>query len=166
MNKTKFLTVLVVLLLALNAVTLYFVWGKKDGEKRRPGNGGGRPYSEYISKKLHFDTVQQEQLKQLRDSHKQELDSLRKEEKTIQEAKSQLLKDGVTDSLKLDSVFTLAAANKKKFEMAFHKHFMQIRALCRPDQLLLFNQTLDEMNKRRWPSPGDKKPTPPSKEKK
>lgn len=149
MNKTKFLTVLVVLLLALNAVTLYFVWGKKDGEKRR--QGGGRPYSEYISKKLNFDTVQKEQLKLLRDKHKQELDLLRKEDKAIQEAKTQLLKDGVTDSLKLDSVFTLAAANKKKFEMAFHKHFLQIRALCRPDQLELFTKMLDEMRKRRMP---------------
>ncbi|RXK58402.1 periplasmic heavy metal sensor [Lacibacter luteus] len=156
MNKTKFLTVLVVLLLALNAVTLYFVWGKKDGEKRRPGNGGGRPYSEYISKKLNFDTVQKEQLKLLRDSHKLELDSLRKEEKTIQDVKTLLLKDGVTDSLKLDSVFTLAAANKKKFEMAFHKHFMEIRALCRPEQLELFTKMLDEMRKRRMPVPAPK----------
>ncbi len=166
MNKTKFLTVLVVLLLALNAVTLYFVWGKKDGERHRPGNGGGRPYSEYISKKLNFDTAQQEQLKLLRNKHKEELDSLRKEDRALQEAKTQLLKNGVTDSLQLDSIFSLSALNKKKFEMAFHNHFMQIRALCRPDQLQLFNQTLDEMNKRRWQGPGDRKPAQQQKEKK
>mgnify|MGYP002654363940 CR=1 FL=1 len=163
MNKTKFLTVLVVLLVALNAVTLYFVWDKRNDDKRR---GGGRSYSEYISKKLNLDPIQQEQLKSLRNNHKLELDSLRKEDKAIQEAKTQLLKDGVTDSLQLDSIFSLAAINKKKFEMAFHKHFMQIRALCRPDQLQLFNETLDEMNKRRWQGPGDRKPTQQEKEKK
>jgi len=114
MSKTKFLTILVVLLLIVNAVTLYFLIEKKDGNKRR-STGGNRSYSEYISKKLNFDTVQKEQLKQLRDNHKQELDSIRKEERQIQELKTQLLKEGVTDSLKLDSILDLSVAVKKKF---------------------------------------------------
>lgn len=163
MSKTKFLTILVVLLLVLNAITLYFFLGNKPAPKKKPN--GNRPYSEYITKKLNLDTVQQQKLKELRDKHKQELDSLRKEDRQIQEAKTQLLKDGVTDSVKLDSIFTVAAANKKKFELAFHNHFMQIRALCRPDQLELFNQTLDEMNKRRMQGWGDKKGPQQSKEK-
>jgi periplasmic protein CpxP/Spy len=163
MSKTKFLTILVVLLLLLNAVTLYFLIGNKPAPKKKPG--GNRSYSEYISKKLNFDTIQFQQLKELRDNHKKELDSLRKEDRQIQEAKTQMLKDGVTDNVKLDSIFTVAAANKKKFEMAFHNHFMQIRALCRPEQLQLFNQTLDEMNKRRMQGWGDKKGPQQSKEK-
>lgn len=164
MSKTKFLTILVVLLLVLNAITLYFFLGNKPAPRKKPG--GNRPYSEYIIKKLNLDTVQQQKLKELRNKHKQELDSLRKEDRQIQEAKTQLLKEGVTDSVKLDSIFTISAANKKKFELAFHKHFMQIRALCRPDQLQLFNQTLDEMNKRRMQGWGDKKGPQQSKEKK
>jgi Spy/CpxP family protein refolding chaperone len=153
-----------VLLLVLNAITLYFFLGNKPAPKKKPANN--RPYSEYITRKLNFDTVQQQQLKELRDKHKQELDSLRKEDRQIQEAKTQFLKDGVTDSAKLDSIFTLSAANKKKFELAFHNHFMQIRALCRPDQLQLFNQTLDEMNKRRMQAWGDKKNQPQKDDKK
>ena len=155
MNKTKFLTVLVVLLLALNAITLYFVWGKRGDDKHRNG-GGGRPYSEYISKKLNFDTAQTEALKKLRDAHKGELEALRNEDKQIQDAKFKLLKDGTTDSLLLDSLTNLSAANKKKFELAFHKHFMQIRALCRPEQVELFKKTIEEMQKRRMPPQGGK----------
>jgi len=41
---------------------------------------------------------------------------------------------------------------------------MQIRALCRPDQLKLFNETLDEMNKRRMQGWGDKRGTQQTKE--
>ena len=163
MSKTKFLTILVVLLLILNAVTLYFLVGNKPAPKKKPN--GNSSYSEYMSKKLNFDTVQFQQLKALRDNHKKELDSLRKEDRQVQEAKTQMLKEGVTDSARLDSIFTLAAANKKKFELAFHKHFMQIRALCRPDQLPLFNQTLDEMNKRRMQALADKKPQQKANEK-
>lgn len=153
MNKTKFLTVLVVLLLALNAVTLYFVWGKRGDANHR---GGGRPFSEYISKKLNFDTAQTEALKKLRDAHKAELEALRNEDKQIQDAKFTLLKDGSTDSLLIDSLTNLSASNKKKFELAFHKHFLQIRALCKPEQVELFKKTIEEMQKRRMPPPGGK----------
>lgn len=156
MNKTKFLIILVLLLLVLNAVTLFFLLGKKDSPKNRPG--GGRPYSEYLTKKLNLDTAQVAQLKELRDKHKQELGELWKEDRQLQEAKFVLLKEGSTDSLKLDSLLTLIIANKKKFELAFHNHFLQIRALCRPDQVELFNNTLDEMKKRRTQGfGGDKK---------
>lgn len=156
MNKTKFLIILVLLLLVLNAVTLFFLLGKKDSPKNRPG--GGRPYSEYLTKKLNLDTAQVAQLKELRDKHKQELGELWKEDRQLQEAKFVLLKEGSTDSLKLDSLLTLIVANKKKFELAFHNHFLQIRALCRPDQVELFNNTLDEMKKRRTQGfGGDKK---------
>lgn len=156
MNKTKFLIILVLLLLVLNAVTLFFLLGKKDSPKNRPG--GGRPYSEYLTKKLNLDTLQVAQLKELRDKHKQELGELWKEDRQLQEAKFVLLKEGSTDSLKLDSLLTLIVANKKKFELAFHNHFLQIRALCRPDQVELFNNTLDEMKKRRTQGfGGDKK---------
>jgi periplasmic protein CpxP/Spy len=157
MNKTKFLTILVLLLLVLNAVTLFFLLGKKDGPKNKPG--GGRPYSEYLTKQLNLDSMQVAQLRVLRDKHKEELGNLWKEDRELQEAKFVLLKEGSTDSVKLDSIVTLIVANKKKFELAFHNHFMQIRALCRPDQVELFNKTLDEMKKRRTQGfgGGDKK---------
>jgi protein CpxP len=166
MNKTKFLTILVLLLLVLNAVTLFFLLGKKDGHKNKPG-GNGRPYSEYLTKQLNLDTIQVAQLKDLRDKHKQELGVLWKEDRELQEAKFVLLKEGSSDSLKLDSLLTLIVANKKKFELAFHNHFLQIRALCRPEQVELFNKTLDEMKKKRMQGyGGDKKNAAPSKEKK
>ncbi len=164
MNKSKFLTIAVVLLLLLNATTLYFLFAKKN--YKRSSHGGNRHYSEFIIKQLKFDTVQAAQLKQLRDQHKLELDELRKQDKQLQDAKFTLLKEGVTDSLKIDSVLHLVVANKKQFELAFHKHFMEIRALCRPDQLELFNKTVDDMMKRRMHGPGDKKTAQQSKENK
>lgn len=164
MNKSKFLTIAIVLLLLLNATTLYFLFAKKN--YKRSSHGGTGHYSEFIIKQLKFDTVQIAQLKQLRDQHKPELDELRKQDKLLQDARFTLLKKGVTDSLKIDSVLNLLAANKKQFEMAFHKHFMEVRALCRPDQLELFNKTIDEMMKRRTHGPGDKKTAQQSKEKK
>ena len=82
MNKTKFLTIAVLLLLLLNATTLYFLFAKKND--KRSSRGGNRPYSEFIIKQLKFDTVQAAQLKQLRDQHKLELDELKKQDKQFQ----------------------------------------------------------------------------------
>lgn len=154
MNKTKFLTAALLLLLVLNAVTLYFLFAKRSG--KRPGRDGGRPYSEFISKQLNFDTIQKAQLVKLRDEHKTELELLRKEDKMLHDSLFAYVKRGDMDSVKIDSVANLIAANKKQFEIAFLKHFSQIRSLCKPEQLELFNQTVDQMMKKRMPPQGER----------
>lgn len=130
------------------------MFGKRS--EKRPGSrrDGGRPYSEFISKQLNFDTVQKVQLAKFRDEHKTELDQLRKEDNVLHDSLFAYVKRGDMDSVKIDSVTNLIAANKKQFEIAFLKHFSQIRSLCKPDQLELFNKTVDQMRKRRMPSFG------------
>lgn len=154
MNKVKFLSAAVVLLLILNAVMLFFMFGKRP--EKRPGGGrdGGRSFSEFISKQLNFDTIQKAQLIKLRDEHKTDLDQLRKEDNILHDTLFAYIKRGDLDSAKIDSVTNLIAANKKQFEIAFLKHFSQIRSICKPDQLELFNKTVDQMRKRRMPSFG------------
>ncbi|MBY0478918.1 MAG: hypothetical protein K2Q24_14810 [Chitinophagaceae bacterium] len=152
MNKTRFLTIAVLLLLILNASTLFFLFQKRGGPH---SYRGGRPYSEFMSKQLKLDAQQETQLKQLRDEHKTELDKLRKEDMELHEQLFMFVKTGNNDSLWIDSITTLIAANKKRFEHTFFKHFLQIRSICRPDQLELFNTTIDQIMKRRMPSPGE-----------
>lgn len=154
MNKTKFFTAALLLLLVLNAVTLYFLFAKHGD--RRFHRGDGRPYSEFISKQLNFDTTQKSRLTRLRDEHKAELDQLRKQDNILHDSLFAYVKRGDMDSVKIDSVTNLIAANKKQFELVFLKHFSQIRSLCRPDQLELFNKTVDQMMKKRMLSPNNR----------
>lgn len=121
---------------------------------------GGRPVINFISHQLNFDEKQQTEFKILRDQQKTELENLRNDDKRIRDGLVTSLKSGVTDSLKIDSITSLLAASRKKMELTFYKHFSQIRAICRPDQLELFNKTLDEMMKRRMPGPGSKEGHP------
>lgn len=158
MSKTNFLSAALLLLLVLNAVTLYFLFTKQGG-KRPGGHGdGGRPYSEFISKQLNFDTMQKAQLIKLRNDHKTDLDQLRKQDNVLHDSLFAYVKRGDIDSLKVDSITNLIAGNKKKFELAFLKHFSQIRSLCRPDQLELFNKTVDQLMKKRMPPPDNRDP--------
>ena len=158
MNKTTLLIVAIVLLLLLNAVTLYLFF---SGRQNKHGNReGGRPDINFISKQLKFDEKQQSEFKILRDQQKTELETLRNNDKNLRDALVTSLKSGVTDSLKIDSITSLMASSRKKMELTFYKHFSQIRAICHPDQLELFNKTLDEMMKRRMPGPGPKEGRP------
>jgi len=157
MNKVKFLSAAVVLLLILNAVMLFFMFGKRPAKRPGSGRDGARPYTEFISKQLNFDTLQKAQLIKLRDEHKTDLDQLRKEDNILHDTLFAYIKRGDLDSAKIDSVTNLIAANKKQFEITFLKHFSEIRSLCKPDQLELFNKTVDQMRKRRMPSFGGDK---------
>jgi periplasmic protein CpxP/Spy len=167
MNKTKFLTAAVILLVILNAATLFFLF--KGHGKKPPVRNGGRPFTEFISKQLNFDTAQTGQLQLLRDKHKAELDTLRKEDKVLHDSLFAFVKRGDMDSVKIDSYLTRISVNKKEFELAFIHHFAQIRSICKPEQLDLFNKMVDQMMKRRMPSfngPGggdDKKDSPEKK---
>lgn len=167
MNKTKFLTAAVILLVILNAATLYFLFNGHG--KKPPVRNGGRPFSEFISKQLNFDSAQSAQLQLLRDKHKTELDNLRKEDKVLHDSLFAFVKRGDMDSVKIDSFLNRISVNKKEFELAFIHHFAQIRSLCKPEQLDLFNKMIDQMMKRRMPSfmgPGggsDKKDSPEKK---
>lgn len=156
MNKVKFLSAAVVLLLILNAVMLFFMFGKRPEKRLGGGRDGGRPFSEFISKQLNFDTIQKAQLIKLRDEHKTDLDQLRKEDNMLHDTLFAYIKRGDLDSAKIDSVTNLIAANKKQFEIAFLKNFSQIRSLCKPEQLELFNKTVDQMRKRRMPPQGER----------
>jgi periplasmic protein CpxP/Spy len=158
MNKITLLTVAIVLLFLLNAVTLYLLFS--NGHRRPGGMEGGRPDINFISHQLNFDEKQQSEFKILRDQQKTELENLRNNDKSLRDVLVSSLKSGVTDSLKIDSITSLLAASRKIMELTFYKHFSQIRSICRPDQLELFNKTLDEMMKRRMPGPGPKEGRP------
>ncbi len=166
MNKTKFLIAAVILLAILNAATLFFLFAKHGGRKP-PVRNGGRPFSEFISKQLNFDSAQVTQLQLLRDKHKTELDTLRNEDKMLHDSLSAFVKRGDVDSAKIDSFVARIAYNKKQFELAFFYHFSQIRSLCKPEQLELFNKMVDQMMKKRMPNPngagGDDKRDSPEK---
>ncbi|MFT3843638.1 MAG: hypothetical protein QM725_01190 [Lacibacter sp.] len=154
MNKTNFLTAAVVLLVILNGVTLYFLFSKPQ---RKTSRNGGRPFTEFISKQLNFDSAQAAQLQVLRDAHKANLEALKKEDKILHDSLFVFVKRGDMDSVKIDSFLNLITINKKKFELAFMQNFAQIRKLCRPEQIELFNKMVDQMMKKRMPENQNRK---------
>jgi periplasmic protein CpxP/Spy len=149
MNKSGFLTGLIVLLIAVNCVTLYLLF-KKDRSK------GGRPNPAMMYKKLGLDAEQEKQFEALRRIHFQKRDSLRNEDLRLRKAMAGMITSGIKDSTSIDSITNLLAANRKEFETNFYDHFQQLRSLLRPEQQQKMNEVLETILKRQGPPSGKK----------
>ena len=145
MNKTKFLTVGLVLLLLLNAITLFILFhmhidqGHEEHEGKGPAN--------FIVEQLRLDETQQKQFADLRQQHQDFAKTAHEKEKALHDAYFNLLKTDNPDKAKVDSLATLMAAQHKELEQFTFNHFQKLRALCHDDQKKLFDETIDEIAK-------------------
>lgn len=149
MNKTTFLTALVLLLIAVNSVTVYFLVKKGSSREHKPN-----PAMFY--KKLGLDAEQEKQFEELRKAHFQKRDALRTEDMRLRKSMADMITNGVTDSLAIDSITDLLAANRKQFETNFYHHFQQMHSLLRPEQQQKMGEVLEAILKRQGPPQGKK----------
>ena len=154
MNRVTLLTILVIVLLVINGITLYFQFQKpRRSEMRPPGNPG------MLFKKLNLDEKQEQQLEQMRKAHFKKRDSLRNEDLRLRKSMTEMITAGVTDDSKIDSITNLLAANRKQFETNFYNHFQELYSILRPEQKKDFGTVLEELIKRQ--SPQDRRPPGP-----
>jgi len=146
MNKTKFLTIGLVALLLLNAVTLFILFhmhlDQRDHEKRQ-----GEGPANFIVDQLRLDENQQKQFADLRREHQDFSRKNHEDEKDLHKAYFDLLKTDSPDKTKVDSIATLMANHHKELEEFTFQHFQKLRAICRDDQKKLFDETIDEIAK-------------------
>ena len=143
MNKMRFLTVCIILLLILNAVTLFILFHMHLGQPH--GVHGGEGPAKYIIEQLKLDTRQQEQFAELRNRHHDFARKSHEEEERLHDLYFSLLKTDDPDKAKVDSVATLIGAQRKALATATFEHFRELRAICRGDQKKLFDATVDEI---------------------
>jgi periplasmic protein CpxP/Spy len=143
MSKTKFLTLGLMLLLALNAVTLFLLFRmRSDGVNYpRPPEGPAN----YIVKQLQLDEKQQQQFAGLRRQHQEMMRRIHDEQKRLHDGYFDLLKTDDPDESRVDSIATLMSQNEKNIELATFDHFKRLRTICRNDQKKLFDDTIDEI---------------------
>jgi periplasmic protein CpxP/Spy len=144
MNRVTLLTTLVLLLIGVNAVTLFFLLKKREQKDHRPN-------ASMIFKKLDLNAEQEQQFETLRHHHFQKRDSLRNEDIRLRKVMAAMITGGIKDSLKIDSITTLLAANRKQFEVNFYNHFQKLNSLLRPEQQQKFGEVLEMIIKRQSP---------------
>ena len=148
MNQTRLLTIGVVLLLLLNAATLVYLYNGQG----RPEGPPGRPDA-FIIEQLQLDKEQQAAFARLRGQHQEAIREAREKDRDLHDAYFNLLKTDHPDMTKVDSLTALIGAQRQVIESATFNHFLQLRALCRPDQQKLFDNTIDDIARRMAPPP-------------
>ena len=162
MNKLRFLTVTVVLLLLLNIGSLAYLFLSRNKDERIGPQGSGA--SDFIIEQLQLDATQQQQFFELRKQHRDIMRRTQEEDRRLHDVYFSLLKTDNPDKEKADSVSSLLAAQRSLIEAANFDHFQQLRKLCRDDQKKLFDATIDEIARRIGPKGPPRGEPPPGKD--
>jgi periplasmic protein CpxP/Spy len=143
MNKTNFLTIGIVLLLVLNAVTLFILFHMHFGARHDEHNGQGP--ENFIVEQLKLNSKQQDQFAELRREHHDSMRNIRDQQKKLHDEYFTLLKSNDPDQKKVDSLASMMGNEQKQMEIFTFNHFQKLRAICRDDQKKLFDNTIDEI---------------------
>lgn len=144
MNKSKVLTFAVIVLFLINIVTLsFFIFKGQNSDEMR----GKRPMPrEIVIKKLHFDAEQVAQYKDLIKTHS---DSISKIDDKIKMYKNNLYKelyDSDNQNI-VDTLFIQIATAQTSIEKLHYNHFLDIKKLCKPEQLKDYEALTNELAK-------------------
>ena len=151
-TNNRWITVIVLLLLTANIITLALLWtSKRTGgeyiESREapppPPQQGGQVF-EFLSRELKLDSTQQEAYRKLRDEHQSQVRPL---QDSIGQSKDSffalLQKENVTDA-------DIAALNKRTGDLEQQKdlftfrHFQKLRAICSKEQQAKFDSIIQQ----------------------
>ena len=142
MEKTKLLTIAVVALLILNAVTLTVLWfgHLHNRQTRQTLDKIGRPAA-FLIKELGFDENQKAAYDRLRVAHRASKDSL---QQTLREEREAYFKGISTNDT--SKIGVIGEIQKESDRITF-VHFQEVRTLCRPDQQVKFDAVIGEVLK-------------------
>jgi anion-transporting ArsA/GET3 family ATPase len=143
MNKTKVLGFAVIALLVLNFGILSFLFFSKNED----GPRGRKMPREIIIEKLHFDENQIVEYDKTIKIHQENIRNLDDSIKSAKNELYQLLNSDTIDSVKKDSLFLKLADLQKQIETTHFNHFIEIKKLCKKEQLPDYKNLTEELSK-------------------
>ncbi len=144
MNKIKLLTFSVIGLLFLNIGIICFLYFSRPTDRNDKFNPKPR---EIISEKLHFDANQIKSYDQLIEIHKFKIDSLNTKSKELKFELYSQLKLATINNVEKNRLINELINNQKEIENTYFQHFLDIKSLCKKDQIEAFNSLTDELGK-------------------
>jgi protein CpxP len=151
--RQKWLLVLVAILFLTNIATLSIIWFNnpcKNQSNNDPKKNEKR-MGQFMIDQLKFDSVQATAYRELRDSlvtlQRPVMDSIRTAKLRYY---GLLNRPNVNDSM-LNAHSNEVAELQKKLDLITFRHFQQVRALCRTDQLLKLDTVVAEIVNRMTP---------------
>jgi periplasmic protein CpxP/Spy len=155
MNNTRFLKIVIVVLILINLGTLAFLWFNKPGSGlsvQRPFAGG------FLVKELGLSKSQRQEYFRLRRNHRLLLEQLQEKDHLLHNRFFEQLFSEVPDLKSVDDLADSIAGNRKKMEVLTYDHFMKVKQMLNPAQQKKFQEIFDEVLRMVLPPP----PPPPS----
>lgn len=143
MNKSKILRITVISILVINMFVISYLLFNKDVFF---GNKPPKP-REIVIKKLEFDTYQIKQYDITIAKHQNRIKAL---DDSIRKTKNKLysrLKESTSEIDINDSQVTQINNFQKQIEITHYNHFIEIKKICKPEQLEKFNALTNELSK-------------------
>lgn len=130
-SNNRLLTILVVVLLIANTVTMVLYWMDRKGPRtQNMGPGRGERNVAYLARVLELDSLQQQQLKLLVEEHIGQTKPLRDSMRDMKDAFFDLVQVPEPDSLQADALLTRMGATQKQIDLYTLAHFKKLRAMC------------------------------------
>jgi Spy/CpxP family protein refolding chaperone len=177
MKKPALSTIVILLLILLNGITLAVMWFGKppcpppsaQPEQPRPGNPPNEGPALFIIEELKFDEKQKAEFEKLKQEHRRATRELRDSMHILKEKLFNGIPSGNLDEADKDA--SAIASLQKRLELATFSHFKEVRKLCNEEQKKHFDeiigQVLEMMGpagrppERQGPPPGPDGPPPP-----
>ncbi|MDZ4714433.1 MAG: hypothetical protein SH819_03100 [Cytophagales bacterium] len=142
MSKLKLFTVAVAGLLVLNLALLTVLLVRPAPRPPQQGPERERP-KQIIIQRLQLDGDQVKKYERLINEHQSAIQVLDEEVRTAKNSLYRILRSGET--AEKDSLIGLLGQLQQKTEATHFDHFMLLRALCRPEQLPLFEEMASDL---------------------
>lgn len=143
MNKTKVLVFAVIALVALNFGILGFLFLSKNND----GPRGRKMPREIVIEKLHFDKNQIVAYEKTIHIHQKNIRDLDDSIRITKNELYQLLNSENVNNSKKDSLFLKLADYQKQIEITHFNHFLEIKKLCKKEQLSDYKNLTEELSK-------------------
>lgn len=162
MRRTKFLSVVIVALLVINAGTLVYLFlGQNKTHKRHPhGMRKGTP-ADYIIDKLQLDSKQQIAFMKLQKEHRKKMRAIHEQ---LEETRNRFfdgLKTSAVDSVESKKLQVEIGNLMGQIHGTTFEHFTQVRQLCKPEQQELFDEFIQDILRALAPPPPGRGHHPP-----
>ena len=143
MNKTKVLGFAVIALIVLNFGILGFLFLSKNND----GPRGKKMPREIIIEKLHFDENQIVAYDKTIKTHQETIRNLDDSIRITKNKLYQLLNNDTISTIEKDSLYTTLADYQKQIETTHFNHFIEIKNICKEEQLADFELLTEELSK-------------------
>ncbi len=147
-NKSRLLTIAILLLIAANVVALVLFWhdkNRKDTDLLPPPmvQNGGSAF-DFLTRELALDSNQIKAYSALRDEQRKNAEPLKKAIRESKDSLFSLLKKSPVNDADLQKALNKVGAAQIALDKSTFQHFQSVRSLCTPKQQLKFDSVIQQ----------------------